>query len=229
MKYVDNNGMWPTIKAVDNGWVGRGFSPTPVWNSGQRINRPHYGQDLPAAEGNDVRALAEGKILKIGWDENGWGNYIIMKHEGGYTSLYAHLSKILVKYGDDVSNGGIIALSGKTGRVLGPHLHLEIKLNGKFKNPLSIDDLQKLLNGEEFDNENNPYELDEVVVSAKNPNPEKTLQQWLKDLEWSSVRPNQNGNTGRYNMPNRNSDQFYSDDFLKWYYNGDVRNDSSKK
>jgi len=230
IKYVDNNGMWPTKKAVDNGWVGnRGFSLNPVWNPAHKLFRPHYGQDFPAAVGNIVHALAEGKVQKIGWDKNGWGNYVVLKHNNGYTSLYAHLSEVLVELGDDISNGENIALSGKSGGVKGAHLHLEVLLNGKHKNPISIEDLQKLLNGENFDNEDNPFELPEVEVKTKNPNPEKTLEQRLKDLEWSSVRPNQSGNTGRYNMSNRSCDQNYSDEFLKWYYKGDPNNDSNNK
>ncbi|MDD5776603.1 MAG: M23 family metallopeptidase, partial [Treponema sp.] len=63
-------------------------------------------------------------------------NYIIIRHTNQMTSVYAHLSKIFIKQGENVSLGQKIALSGKTGRVTGPHLHFEIRLDGKASNPL---------------------------------------------------------------------------------------------
>ena len=62
-----------------------------------------------------------------------------------------------------------------------------------------------------------PIGLGNVELNAKNPNPEKTLEERIEDLNWSAVRPNENGNTCRYNHQGRTTDQSYSDDFLKWY------------
>ena len=67
-------------------------------------------------------------------------------------------------------------------------------------------------------NEENPIELKQVTVIGQKPNTQKTLEENIRDIEWSTVRPNTYGNTGRYNQPGRMIDQSYSDDFLKWYY-----------
>lgn len=224
IRYIDNNGMWPTKSVVDNGRVGnRSFSLEPVLNPYHKVMRPHKGQDFPVPEGNRIHALATGVVSNIGYDKKGWGYYVDIQHTGGYTTRYAHLQKggIKVRIGDKIdTDGEVIALSGMTGGATGPHLHLEVLLNGKPKDPMSIADLQDYLYGSnESINENNPVILKEIDVVVPNPNPQKTLQERIDDFNWSSNRPNSNGNTGRYNLPNRSSDQFYSDDLLKWYYN----------
>ena len=65
-----------------------------------------------------------------------WGNYIIINHGGGYTTLYAHLSRRNVAKGDTVKQGTVIGKSGNTGYSTGPHLHFEINQNGTSKTPL---------------------------------------------------------------------------------------------
>jgi len=221
---ADISGLYPTKKVVDNGVVGnRIFSKVPVMNPYHKVMRPHYGQDFPAAEGNTVHALAEGEVSKVGYNPGGWGNYIEIKHKEGYTTRYAHLQKggLRFKKGDFVKNGEIIGLSGMTGGAKGAHLHLEILLKMKAIDPLSIEDLQDLLYGSTSDkiiNETNPIVLDELIIVG-NGNPyKKSLEAKIEDLKWSSVRPNEFGNTGRYNRKGRSTDQYYSDDFLKWYY-----------
>jgi hypothetical protein len=116
--YIDQNGLWPTRKVVDNDRVGsRGFSLNPVMNPYHKIKRPHYGQDFPASEGNNIHALATGIVTNVGYDKGGWGYYVDIKHSNGYASRSAHLQKngIKVKIGDKiVADGEIIALSGMT-------------------------------------------------------------------------------------------------------------------
>jgi RHS repeat-associated protein len=70
--------------------------------------------------------------------------------------------------------------------------------------------------------------IPEVVIIGKKAEKPKSFQERMEELKWQSVRPNQNGNTGRYNKPGRSTDQFYSDDFLKWYYS-DSNNNNEKK
>jgi len=65
-----------------------------------------------------------------------FGNYIILKHDSGYQSLYAHLSKITVKEGSYISKGSVIGLSGNTGQSTGPHLHFSLFKNGQALDPL---------------------------------------------------------------------------------------------
>jgi len=196
VKLIDPNGLWPTLKVVDNGIVGnRGFSITPVWNAYHMLYRPHYGQDFRVAEGNSVHALATGVVSKIGYDKDGWGYYVDINHSGGYTTRYAHLQNggIKVKKGDKISDGEVIALSGKTGGATGPHLHLEVLLNGKPINPMYIADLQELLEGNEDTDQNindkNPIELSEVTVIGDNSKSESQSQQ---DQEWDEYIKQQN-------------------------------------
>ncbi len=223
MKYIDANGLWPTKKVVDNGIVGnRGFSLAPVMNPYHKVSRPHKGQDFPVPEGNNIHALAGGKVSNIGYDKGGWGYYVDIKHSDGYTTRYAHLQKggIKVKNGAKITDGEVIALSGMTGGATGPHLHLEVLLNGKPINPMLVSDLQLLLNElndieEKVVNENDPIELDEVRVITKGTS---MLQLKHTEVELQSNHANAYGNTGQYNRPGRSSDQYYSDEFLKWYY-----------
>jgi RHS repeat-associated protein len=196
VKLIDPNGLWPTLKVVDNGSVGnRGFSVTSAWNAYHKLFRPHYGQDFRAAEGNSVHALATGVVSKIGYDKDGWGYYVDIKHSGGYKTRYAHLQKdgIKVKKGDGITTDGeVIALSGMTGGATGPHLHLEVLLNGKPVNPMCIADLQRLLEGNEDAkniNDKNPIELSEVPVIGDKSRFQSHQGQ---DKEWDEYIKQQN-------------------------------------
>ncbi|MGG6262917.1 M23 family metallopeptidase [Leptolyngbya sp. AN03gr2] len=86
----------------------------------------HKGQDIAAPEGSEMKAWWGGKVIKIGFDQNGWGNYLIVL-SGKWEHLYAHGRKILVKEGDTVHTGQIIAEVGQTGGATGPHLHWELR------------------------------------------------------------------------------------------------------
>ncbi|MCL6220970.1 DUF6443 domain-containing protein, partial [Zunongwangia pacifica] len=123
----------------------------------------HDGIDLTAPIGSSVKAAARGKVVKIGWDPDGYGRYIVLKHTNGYYTLYGHLEKsgTIVVLNDEVSNGQSIATSGNTGGSTGPHLHFEIIKSdsyvGIFKksnkiNPESIHDLDYMLHGPEIPN-----------------------------------------------------------------------------
>lgn len=85
----------------------------------------HNGIDLNVPKGTPVFAIKDGIIQTTGLLDN-YGLYIIINHEGGYSSLYGHLDQILVIEGDSVHKGQEIGLSGNTGRSTGPHLHLEV-------------------------------------------------------------------------------------------------------
>jgi len=97
----------------------------------------HRGIDLNVPKGTSVFAIKEGIIRETGLLEN-YGLYIIIEHEGGYTSLYGHLDQILVKEGDRVTSGQEIGFSGNTGRSTGPHLHLEIRKDEVAVDPASL-------------------------------------------------------------------------------------------
>ena len=95
----------------------------------------HSGVDLKARY-VPLRASQSGKVSYAGY-MNGYGKIIILKHSSGYETRYAHLDKIGVKVGQNVNKGDLIGKTGMTGRVTGPHLHFEIRKNGKTQNPMS--------------------------------------------------------------------------------------------
>ncbi|MBQ6707850.1 MAG: M23 family metallopeptidase [Clostridia bacterium] len=96
----------------------------------------HSGLDIAASEGERIRAALDGKIRIADYTEAN-GNYIIMEH-GNTTTAYCHCSKLLVKKGDVIRKGETIALVGSTGNSTGPHLHFEIKVDGKLIDPASV-------------------------------------------------------------------------------------------
>ncbi len=101
---------------------------------GTRNRKPHVGLDLSASIGTPVLAAQGGIVKFAGWN-SGYGFSIIIEHIDGKETLYAHLSQIFLKEGDEVNIGQIIGLSGNTGRSTGPHLHFEVRYLGIFLNP----------------------------------------------------------------------------------------------
>lgn len=97
----------------------------------------HMGTDISAAVGTPVAAACGGQVTKTGYSA-GRGNYMIVRHGSGVQTLYQHLSCGLVRAGEIVQEGQIIALSGETGNVTGPHLHLEILVDGVRVNPAYV-------------------------------------------------------------------------------------------
>lgn len=105
------------------------------WHPILGTQRMHYGVDFAADWGQEVRAIEAGVVLQTSYDDV-FGNLVIIDHGGGITSWYAHNSRILVSPGQAVSQGEVIALAGSTGWSTGPHVHLEVHVNGVQKNPL---------------------------------------------------------------------------------------------
>lgn len=96
----------------------------------------HLGIDLGASYGSNIYAADGGKVTYAGW-KGSYGYLVIVKHDNGDQTYYAHCSKLLVKYGDKVYQGQTIARVGSTGNSTGPHLHFEIRKGGKTVNPLN--------------------------------------------------------------------------------------------
>jgi murein DD-endopeptidase MepM/ murein hydrolase activator NlpD len=103
---------------------------------GQRWGRMHEGLDIAVATGTPVRAVAAGKVTYAGWGGT-YGYLVKIDHGQGVETRYAHNSRLLVKVGQTVSEGQVIARSGNTGRSTGPHVHFEIRYKGKAYNPLN--------------------------------------------------------------------------------------------
>jgi murein DD-endopeptidase MepM/ murein hydrolase activator NlpD len=102
---------------------------------GVRDGTPHDGIDLAAPEGTPIRAAAGGVVLYAG-TQRGYGNLVILRHEDGLITIYAHNQKNLVREGDRLRTGEELGLVGRTGRATGPHCHFEVRQGTKPRDPL---------------------------------------------------------------------------------------------
>lgn len=102
--------------------------------------RAHKGVDIAAPQGTSVFTAAEGRVLRTGFDPEGYGAFIEVAHPNGMTTLYGHLSRVDVARGDTVTPGQRIGLVGSTGYSTGPHLHFEVRRNGGQINPAKVMD-----------------------------------------------------------------------------------------
>lgn len=117
------------------GWVSSPFGPRKDPFSGAW--RQHRGVDIAAPHGTRVYSVQDGRVAAVG--SNGvLGKYIIVAHFAGYSSLYAHLSRIYVARGEGVSGGETIGAIGSTGRSTGPHLHFELRRGQLHLNPADL-------------------------------------------------------------------------------------------
>lgn len=101
---------------------------------GSRWGSTHTGLDIAGAVGTDIHACADGTVTFAG-AKGTYGNLVIISHGNGVETYYAHCSKIYVKAGQEVKSGDVISARGSTGNSTGPHLHLEIRINGEPVNP----------------------------------------------------------------------------------------------
>lgn len=100
--------------------------------------RAHRGVDYAAPSGTPIRAAGAGKIVYRG-KQGGYGNVVILQHQGKFTTLYGHMSRFAAgKVGQHVSQGQVIGYVGMTGLATGPHLHYEFRLAGKHRDPLTV-------------------------------------------------------------------------------------------
>ena len=105
------------------------------------VYKMHTGVDIAGSgiRNKPILAANSGTVLKAGW-HTAYGNYVVIDHGGGCSTLYGHASSLNVSAGQKVSRGDVIAYVGSTGYSTGPHLHFEIYENGEYKNPLSFFD-----------------------------------------------------------------------------------------
>ena len=118
----------PSCHTVSSGYGGR-IHPTTV------KYKFHGGLDIPGSYGSAIVAANSGKVIWAGNRGDSYGNYVIIDHGGGVSTLYGHSSKVLVSTGQRVSRGQRIANVGSTGRSTGPHCHFEVRINGSRVNP----------------------------------------------------------------------------------------------
>lgn len=102
---------------------------------GWRASGTHKGLDVAAQRGTTIVAAASGTVESAGWSNSGYGYFVLISHGNGIETLYGHCSELYVSAGQYVAQGESIAAVGSTGNSTGPHLHLEIRVNGVRVNP----------------------------------------------------------------------------------------------
>ena len=128
----------PAIQPVNNKDLRRigsyfGMRMDPFY----KVRKFHEGMDFSATVGTEIYATGNGTIASAGRDtEGGYGNEIIIDHGYNYSTVYAHLSRIFVKPGQNILRGQIIGYVGNTGKSTSPHLHYEVRKNGIALNPI---------------------------------------------------------------------------------------------
>lgn len=137
MRFLENPGRDGSM--YDYASSGRFIWPVPAAKRisslyGMRRGRHHDGIDIPARKGSHILAADAGKVSFAG-KMRGYGNVVVIKHSGGYHTVYAHNKLHYVKKGQRVGQGEVIAQVGNTGRSSGPHLHFEIRKNNRVRDP----------------------------------------------------------------------------------------------
>jgi len=124
--------MTPAGRPVKHGWISSRYGQRKDPFSGKRAF--HHGVDIAGKKNSEVIAVASG-VVSWADRKSGYGKLVEVRHVNGYVTRYAHNSKILVRVGDLVSKGQVVALMGSSGRSTGPHVHFEIARGGKTLNP----------------------------------------------------------------------------------------------
>lgn len=142
VKYASTgSGKFSTSRELHNSKVSLGVSlskpVTGVLTSryGYRWGRTHTGIDIGVPTGTPVKAAASGTVTFAGW-KGSLGNLVVISHGNGVQTYYGHNSRIVVKAGQKISQGEVVAKAGSTGRSTGPHVHFEVRVNGSSYNPL---------------------------------------------------------------------------------------------
>jgi len=125
----------PSIRPVDSGYISSGFGRRPDPFTGKIAM--HWGVDYCTWAGEPVHATADGIVIKSK-EEISFGRIVVIDHGNGYRTCYGHNQENLVKKGQRVKRGDVIARVGNSGRSTGPHLHYEVQLDGKAVNPLNF-------------------------------------------------------------------------------------------
>lgn len=150
----------PAIQPISNKDLTRlasgfGWRLHPIYH----VNKFHEGLDFTAPTGTEIYATGNGIVESVEYSGRGYGNHIIINHGFGYKSLYAHMSKINVKKGDEIKRGNVIGLVGNSGSSTGPHLHYEVHVNNQKVDPINY-----------FYNDLTPEEYEKMLIIASQAN-----------------------------------------------------------
>lgn len=149
----------PAIQPVSNRDLRRiasyyGYRTDPFY----KIKKFHEGLDFSAPTGTEIYATGDGVVSRVERLRGGYGNYIVIDHGFNYETLYAHLSKFNVRRGQKVKRGQVIGYVGNTGKSTAPHLHYEVRRNGRPVNPVHY-----------FFNDITPEEYDQLIELSARP------------------------------------------------------------
>jgi len=148
----------PAIQPVSNKDLTRVASPFGVRiHPFYKVLKMHTGMDFTAPIGTEIYSTGDGIVVDADNSKRGYGNSIVIDHGFGYKTLYAHLSKILVRPGQKVKKADLIGLVGNTGMSMAPHLHYEVRLNDNPINPINF-----------YFNDLTPEEYDKMIELAAN-------------------------------------------------------------
>lgn len=143
---------------------GYGMRIDPIY----KTRKMHWGLDFTAPTGTPIYSTGKGKVIKVAESKRGYGHHIIIDHGYNYRTLYAHLSEIDVKKGDEISRGQVIGKVGNTGKSTGPHLHYEVhKIEMTKKGDKKV---VKVNPAYYFYNDLSPEEFDEMLKIASRSN-----------------------------------------------------------
>lgn len=150
----------PAIQPVSNKDLSRmasgfGYRIDPIY----KTRKFHAGMDFSAKTGTPIYATGDGKILKVRKSKRGYGNHVKIDHGFGYVTLYAHMSKYIVKKGQKVKRGEIIGYVGNTGKSVAPHLHYEVHKDNRKINPVNF-----------YYNDLNPEEYEKMIFLSSQSN-----------------------------------------------------------
>ena len=134
---------------------GYGYRIHPIY----KTRKMHYGMDYSAKVGTEIYATGDGVVSKVKRSKRGYGNYVKINHGFGYETLYAHMSKYIVKKGQKVKRGEVIGYVGNTGISTAPHLHYEVRKDNKKINPVNF-----------YFNDLTPDEYEKMLELASQPN-----------------------------------------------------------
>ena len=140
----------PAIQPVSNKDLKRmasgfGYRIDPIY----KTRKMHAGMDFSAPSGTPIYATGNGKVSKVRKSRRGYGNHVKIDHGYGYATLYAHMTKYIVREGQKVKRGELIGYVGSTGKSVAPHLHYEVHKDNKKINPVNF--YYNDLNPEEYE------------------------------------------------------------------------------
>lgn len=140
-----SDGSGGEVAPAGDGWqfpFSDGYTMTSVFGESRSNGRKHQGVDLVGKGSKHIYPVNAGAVENVGFDSGGYGNFVIINHGNGYWSLYAHMSQVYVKKGQNVTATTIVGVEGSTGHSTGSHLHLEIRKgsnsNSNVINPMTF-------------------------------------------------------------------------------------------